>query len=122
TEVARAQNLPRTRMSAQLTSRDAEHTARQDRSDRDDLAPGKQTLTAGLPVGGPSSGREPLQLEEVKGGKPGACDIPFPKTQYDGPNGSVCRRFEGVTTYRDMSEARLIAAGYKFWTSDGSFD
>jgi hypothetical protein len=27
-----------------------------------------------------------------------------------------------VTTYRDVSETRLVAAGYKLWTSDGSFD
>ena len=52
----------------------------------------------------------------------GSCDIPFPKTEYDGPDGKVCRRFDGVTTYRDVSEARLVAAGYKFWTSDGRFD
>jgi hypothetical protein len=51
-----------------------------------------------------------------------SCDIPFPKTQYDGPDGKVCRRFDGVLTYRDVSQERLVAAGYKFWTSDGSFD
>jgi hypothetical protein len=85
-------------MSFNQRSRDTEHTSQRDRSDADEPAPGKQTLTTG------------------------SCDIPFPKTQNDGPGGSVCRRFEGVTTYRDISEARLIAAGYKRWTSDGSFD
>lgn len=84
-------------MSFKQGSRDTEHTARRDRGGGDDLAPGKQTLTA-------------------------SCDIPFPRTQNDGPGGTVCRRFDGVTTYRDVSEARLVAAGYKFWTSDGAFD
>jgi hypothetical protein len=122
-------------MSFNQRSTDTTHTSRRERSDGDEPGPGKQTLTAGLPVTGPDGGaagsggaqgagdREAVQLEEVRGGKPaGSCDIPFPKTQNAGPDGTVCRRFEGVTTYKDISEARLVAAGYKFWTSDGSFD
>ncbi|HEX8111425.1 MAG TPA: DUF4157 domain-containing protein, partial [Kofleriaceae bacterium] len=65
------------------------------------------------------AGAAPVQRQPGAGN----CDsMPFPKVQNDSPNGSSCRRFDGVTTYKMVSQDRLIASGYKFWVSDGSFD
>lgn len=52
----------------------------------------------------------------------GTCKIPFPRVQVDSPDGTICRRFEGVTTYSWVTKAQLTAAGYKLWETDGSFD
>jgi hypothetical protein len=67
----------------------------------------------------------PVQRQQAKGAAgagAGACNLPFPKTEYDTPTGKICRKFDGVTNYKAVTEDRLKASGYKFWTSDGRFD
>ena len=104
-------------MSFDRTSRDPRDAGRGGGGATDALpAPGKQTLTAGLPAA------PAVQRQAKPGAAAGSCDISFPKTQNAGPGGTTCRRFDGVTTYKMVSEARLKASGYKFWTSDGMFD
>jgi hypothetical protein len=72
------------------------------------------------PVIAGNAAGEAVQRQQATGA---ACDkMPFPKVQNDSPTGTTCRRFDGVTTYRMVSEAQLKASGYKFWTSDGTFD
>src|SRR3954467_2749479 len=63
------------------------------------LAPGKRTLTEGLPVAA-------VQRSPTSGGTPGAPP----------------RRFEGVVTYRDVTEAGMVAAGFKIWVTEAGFD
>lgn len=52
----------------------------------------------------------------------GSCNIPFPRVEYDSPDGTICRRFDGTTTYSMVTKAQLAASGYKFWVTDGVVD
>jgi hypothetical protein len=74
-------------------------------------------------VGPATASRAGAPAVQRQPGTGGSCDnMPFPKVQNDSPNGSTCRRFDGVTTYKMVSQDRLIASGYKFWVTDGGFD
>jgi hypothetical protein len=81
------------------------------------------TTTAAEPAAAASTGAPVVQRQPSgKQPAPAACNIPFPRVQYDTPNGPICRRFDGVMTYSTVSKARLTAAGYKFWITDAGFD
>jgi hypothetical protein len=53
---------------------------------------------------------------------PAACNIPFPRVEYNTPTGKICRRFDGTQSYSNVTKAQLAAAGYRFWITDGGFD